>query len=655
MKCSGILLAMSMAISVCACAHSDPGGGGDGGGDDDGGGAVDAAATDGAAIDGGPIDGGPIDDAAVDGATATDAGTDGMPVTMMWRDDSAADFAMGTVDQVFVETYGAVSPAAYYTGGLLWRGANNDTFASGAGTTWATVVGFPSTGKIAITHATSLNFYAETPPSVGLTDADTFTMWFEGEVLLDAGAYTFEMLVDDHGFVELAPSPAAGFQRVASCDWPTASSGSFVAPTAGWYPIRYAASEGAGEALIQLRAQGPGLPVLAPLPRHRLRARTSGITGMFESGFDDGHLLGDVDHTIDQVTPANTSWNTGNPGDLGMTATDDFSVRWTGQLRVDVGGTYQFRYVTDDGQRLWLNNQKLLDAWDDNTHDQTSGGVALAPGWHDLVVEQTERAGGATASLSVASGPELTGQTLPLDRLRPVEGRSDRFEAGIDRTDRAIPVTGDAPDSAVVITAPANAVVTAATGIDVGIGINHAYWSDLEIRLIAPSGATALIRDNLAGLNGTATWRTFRADAALIGAPLNGTWILRVTDNVALDGGTVLDFAITVHHAAGEPPIVTASAYDSQVRDLGAGVNAITRVSWLERLPAGADLGVRMRTCDSAPGCAAQPWSAAITDPNGVTPLVTARRFAQYRVELTCNGDRPPALDQLTVEYTVNP
>jgi hypothetical protein len=34
---------------------------------------------------------------------------------------------------------------------------------------------------------------------------------------------------------------------------------------------------------------------------------------------------------------------------------------------------------------------------------------------------------------------------------------------------------------------------------------------------------------------------------------------------------------------------------------------------------------------------------------------VTARRFAQYRVELTSNGDRPPALDQITVEYNLNP
>src|SRR5688572_5835771 len=51
----------------------------------------------------------------VDGAVP-----DGMPVAMTWRDDSAADFTMGSFDGTAVESYGALVPAAYYAGGLLW-------------------------------------------------------------------------------------------------------------------------------------------------------------------------------------------------------------------------------------------------------------------------------------------------------------------------------------------------------------------------------------------------------------------------------------------------------------------------------------------------------------------------------------------------------
>lgn len=594
-------------------------------------------------------------DARSDGATgdtASDGGGDPdatMPMVRTWRDDSVADFATGTLAGAAIEAPGSVTSAAYYAGGLLWHASNDTTFDSAAAATWATVSAFTPTTKVAIARTTSFAFGTETPPSVGLTDGDTFTMWFEGEVLLDAGTYTFEMLADDHGFVELAPSPAVGFQRVASCDWPNAASGTFSAPAAGWYPIRFAASEGTVDALIQLRAQGPGLATLQPIPRHRLRVAVNGLTGLVESGFDDSHLLGDVEHTIDQVTPADTNWNTGNPGDLGMTAADDFSVRWAGQFRIDTAGTFTFRYVTDDGQRLWIDGQRLLDAWDDTTHDQTSGPVTLAAGWHDLVVDHTERGGGAQASLTIASGPELANQPLPLARLRPVEGRAERFETGVDRTDRAIPASGTAPDSTVTLTAPAGAAVT---GVDVSYSFTHTYWGDLVITLIAPNGAQTVLRNRVGtSTSGTELQRMYTT--ALNGAPVAGTWILRVNDAVASDAGTLLDFQVTPHYSGGELPIAASSTYESAVKDLG-DVTAITRVAWVEQLPPGADIAVAMRTCAAAAACATEPWSAPITDPAGGVPAVQPRRFAQYRVEMTTNGLAGAQLDQLTVSYTTN-
>jgi subtilisin-like proprotein convertase family protein len=594
-----------------------------------------------------PTDGGVDDMSTNDGAS--DDAPDAMPGEQTWKDDSVADFSMGTVSGAVVEAPGSIASAAYYTGGLLWRASNTQTFDSGVNTTWATVSAFTQTGKIAVTRSTSLAFGADTPPSVGLTDPDTFAMWFEGEMFLDAGTYTFEILVDDHGFVELAPSPTAAFQRVASCDWPTAGTGTFVANAAGWYPIRFAASEGAGESLIQLRAQGPGIATLQPIPRHRLRATVSGLTGLVLSGFDDSHLLGDVEHTIDQVTPANTDWNTGNPGDLGMTASDDFSVRWAGQFRIDVAGAFTFRYVTDDGQRLWIDGTRVLDAWDDTTHDLTTGPITLAAGWHDVVLDQSERAGGAMAVLTIASGPELANQSFPLDRLRPVEGRAERYETGVDRTDRAIPATGTAPDSTVALTAPTGATVT---GVDVSYSFTHSYWGDLVITLIAPNGSSTVLRNRIgASTSGTELQRLYTT--GVNGAPVAGTWILRVNDAASGDAGTLLDFQVTPHYAGGEAPIATTAAYESVVKDLG-DVVAITRVAWVEKLSAGSDIAVRMRTCATQAACASEAWSAPITDASGGMPAVQARRFAQYRVEITTNGQQGAQVDELTVSYTTN-
>ncbi len=619
--------------SACASSELDPGG--------------DA----GAQVRDGPQSDAPTDAPALPIDATADAPDDAMAVARLWRDDTAAELGAGlTFDQAVVEAYGALTPAAYYTGGLLWRASDTGTFTDGANTSWATVTALASTGRTAITRATSLGFGPDTPPSVGLTHGDAWAMWFEGEVYLDAGAYTFSLLADDVAFVELAATPTAAFQRVAWATWPNESSGTFSAPAPGWYPLRVALSEGVGDAQLQLRVLGPGVPTLQPIPRHRLRTRTSGLVGLVQAGFDDGKLVGDVEHTIDAVTPANTGWGTGNPGDLGMTSADDFSVRWSGQLRVDVPGAYTFRYVTDDGQRLWIDGLRLLDAWDESTHDQTTGAVTLTAGWHDLVIDHSERGGGAQAVLSVATGPELAGQTLPLDRLRPVEGRAERYETGVDRVDRAIPALGQAPDSAVTLVAPPGAAVTS---VDISYTVSHTCFSDLEIRLIAPNGGSALVRPRSgACTQGRFTERLTRLD--LNGGPAAGTWLLRVNDLVASDAGTLEDVQITVHHAGGEPPIAAVAAYESQVRDLG-DVAAITRVTWVERRPTGAAVAVRVRTCAEAAGCAGAPWSAPLGNPAGGVPAVTPRRFAQYRVELTSDGDRAPAVDEVSIEYTVNP
>ena len=53
--------------------------------------------------------------------------------------------------------------------------------------------------------------------------------------------------------------------------------------------------------------------------------------------------------------------------------------------------------------------------------------------------------------------------------------------------------------------------------------------------------------------------------------------------------------------------------------------------------------------------CATEPWGPPITDPMGGKPVVLPRRFVQYRIELTSNGDRAPIVDELRIDYTVNP
>lgn len=622
------LLAVSSLL--CACATADVTGDG------------------GAGVDGPPAS--PDADPGAPDAASPDAMVFDAQIAMRsFTVDTEADFAGGTMTDATVEPWGALAPIAYYTGGLVQRASDTQFFTDGTTATWAEVMGYTPTGKTAISWLTSANWAQDTPPSVGLTSGEDWTQWYEGEIWLAAGAWSFAMLVDDHGFVEIAPPGSTTFQRVVSANWATESTGAFTATADGWYPFRYAIVDQAVDAQLQLRFTGPGV-ALQPIPRDRFRARTDQLTGLVEAGFDDSRGVGDVDTTIDTVGPGNTDWNVGNPGDLGMTASDTFSVRWTGQFRVDVGGTFTFRYVTDDGQRLWIDGTKLIDAWTDTTNDNTTGGISLAAGWHDVVIEQSENGGGAAAFLTIASGPELVGQPLPVARLRPVEGRADRLAAGVNRADLTLPDLVTSTET-VAIAAPSNAIVAS---VDVAFQFTHTYKGDMTFSLRAPNGQQVQIVDFVGAGNGTYTERY--TVSGWTATPANGTWTFVAQDAATGDTGTLLDVEITPHYTGGDPPIPATAVYESAVRDLLAGggmaVTAIDTISWAERVPSGADVAIRVRTCATIPACATATYSAPLTASPG-TPVVPAGRYLQYRVDFTSNGDRAPALESLTLAYRV--
>jgi subtilisin-like proprotein convertase family protein len=589
-----------------------------------------------------PIDGAPGEpDALVPDAIPSDAMVSSLSLT----DDVAADFVAAASSETTVEAWGAVAPIAHYTGGLLQRASDTGVFVDPSTTTWATIQGYTATGKNAITWLSQQLWGADTPPSVGLTSPDDFSMWFEGEIWLEAGAWSFSLLADDHGFVEIAAPGTALFERVLNANWNVAGTGPFTAATTGWHPFRFAVAEQGGGAEYTLQFSGPGV-ALQTIPRDRFRARVDNLTGLVLAGFDDSRGTGDVDTTIDTVGPGYTNWNTGNPGDLGMTASDTFSVRWTGQVRIDVAGSYTFRYSSDDGQRLWIDGIKRLDSWSpgDATANNVTQAITLAAGWHDLVIEQTEAAGSAAAFLTVESGPDGVGQPLPVARLRPVEARSDRLAAGSDRTDRAVPDQGSV-QSTVAVTAPANAVVTS---VDVSFQFTHTYKGDMRFQLRAPNGTTVDIVNFNGPGSGTFTERFIVT--GFVSTPVNGTWTFLALDEVGTDTGTLLDVEITPHYTGGEPPIPTTSWFESSVRDLGAGVVAIDTVNWTERLPAGSDVSLRVRTCATPEECATATWSAPITASGGAAGVAPAR-YLQYRIDFTSDGDRAPAIEMVRIDY----
>jgi hypothetical protein len=88
----------------------------------------------------------------------------------------------------------------------------------------------------------------------------------------------------------------------------------------------------------------------------------------------------------------NFDWALGTPGP-GIPV-DHFSVRWTRAVYLPAGG-WRFNVTVDDGVRLWVDGQLLIDQWRISAPVTYSASISLGSGDHNLRVEYfeaTERA-----------------------------------------------------------------------------------------------------------------------------------------------------------------------------------------------------------------------------------------------------------------------
>ncbi|NGO71664.1 glycoside hydrolase family 2 [Streptomyces sp. SB3404] len=80
---------------------------------------------------------------------------------------------------------------------------------------------------------------------------------------------------------------------------------------------------------------------------------------------------------------------------------DDVSVRWTGRLTPEKSGAHTFHITGDNGFRLWIGGDLVIDHWvDDWDREQTSDPVDLKAGQaYDIKVEYFEHYGGSNLHL----------------------------------------------------------------------------------------------------------------------------------------------------------------------------------------------------------------------------------------------------------------
>jgi hypothetical protein len=128
----------------------------------------------------------------------------------------------------------------------------------------------------------------------------------------------------------------------------------------------------------------------------------------------------DLDSAV-QVTRVDSNidfnWNLESPA---PTVTREmFSARWRGEIEVPASDTYTFTTRSNDGSRMYVNDQLIIDDWGTHAARDTSGTIDLDAGTCPIVVEYMQD--GANANIVVSWESSLIPkQPIPSVVLSPI-------------------------------------------------------------------------------------------------------------------------------------------------------------------------------------------------------------------------------------------
>lgn len=211
---------------------------------------------------------------------------------------------------------------------------------------------------------------------------------------------------------------------------------SLAASSSSGLPINYSVTSGPAtitgntvsltgtDGLVTIRATqaGNGSYAAAPEVERSFWVVPTGLatgTGLLSTYYNNLDLTNvattGTDPTIDFY------WGSGRPN--ASVNYETFSVLWEGEIELPFGETFTFTTSTDDGVRLWVNNQLIIDQWNDQAVTEFTG-TASATAWQRVPIrmEYYQKDVYASAKLEWSS-PSLEQEVIPMEFLYPVVGQ----------------------------------------------------------------------------------------------------------------------------------------------------------------------------------------------------------------------------------------
>jgi uncharacterized protein (DUF1800 family) len=265
-------------------------------------------------------------------------------------------------------------------------------------------------------------------------NSDNYSVRWDGWLSpTTSGNYTFQLDADDKArvFVDFSGT-GNSYTQILENGWDTAATGGFRQSsayalngplTAGTrYPVRVEFVDTTGSAKCRFQWKS-GSGSFANIPQANVFTDNTGTTtGWTTSFFNNPTFTAPAARvqTESAVTNGNNGdWLTGSP--VPSIFHNNFSARWTGQVLPQYTQKYYFVGRVDDGVKIWVNNQLVVDRWPGGGVTDSIGSIDLqANVLYDIKMEYFEATGGAEAHLQWYSEDQAK-QVIPANRLFPTQ------------------------------------------------------------------------------------------------------------------------------------------------------------------------------------------------------------------------------------------
>lgn len=259
-------------------------------------------------------------------------------------------------------------------------------------------------------------------PSSGLLPADNFSVRWNGYfVAPQTGDYYFGGINDDS--MSVTVNSISAYSNSYCWTGPCYGTNVVHLNAGQTVPIQVSYVEISGNAAARMFVKGPVSANGMIVPKDWLQtgvrpiAEQQGLTGHYYN-YDSARNL-DATNLVPIVTRVDPllSFNWGNGPVVPGTA-NDFMARWTGYINLPVSGTYNFGTNADDGSRIKIDGNTVMENWNAGCCTLIYGsGVQLSAGMHSITVDFYDA--GYGASMYLYAKGAVAEQVVPSAWLSP--------------------------------------------------------------------------------------------------------------------------------------------------------------------------------------------------------------------------------------------